>query len=90
MADVAMLDRAFYVIMQRFIHTGQAPHYTELAKELDLSMEDGRQLVHDLIDAGVPGWLHPQTDYIASFPPFNNQPTQYHITIDGQQKWFAQ
>jgi hypothetical protein len=90
MADVEILDRAYCNIMQRFIHTGQGPHYTELANDLGLDMEEGRQLLHDLMATGVPGWLHPQTDYIASFPPFNNQPTQYRITIDGQQKWFAQ
>ena len=90
MADVAILDRAFSNIMQRFIQTGQAPHYTELAKDLCLNMEEGRQMLHDLIDSGIPAWLHPHTDYIASFPPFNNQPTQYRITIDGRQKWFAQ
>lgn len=90
MADVAMLDRAFASIMQRFIQTGQAPHYTELAQELGVPLEEGRQLIADLMAAGVPGWLHPQTDYIASFPPFNNQPTQYRITIDGQQQWFSQ
>jgi hypothetical protein len=90
MADVTLLDRAFHSILRRFIKTGQAPHYTELAKDLDLQMEEGRQLIVDLLAAGVPGWLHPQTDYIASFPPFNNQPTQYRITIDGHQKWFAQ
>ena len=89
-ADVEILDRAFSNIMQRFIHTGQGLHYTELANDLGLDMEEGRQLLHDLMAAGIPGWLHPQTDYIASFPPFNNQPTQYRITIDGRQKWFAQ
>jgi hypothetical protein len=90
MADIALLDRAFFNIMQRFTKTGQAPHYTELAKDLGITMEEGRQLVHDLMKAGVPGWIHPQTDWIASFPPFNNQPTQYRMTIDGEQKWFAQ
>jgi hypothetical protein len=40
--------------------------------------------------AGIPGWLHPSTDYIASFAPFNNLPTQYRITIERQQKWFGQ
>jgi hypothetical protein len=90
MTDVTLLDRAFQSIIRRFIDTGQAPHYTELAKELGLSMEEGRQLIVDLMAAGIPGWIHPQTDYIASFPPFNNQPTQYRITIDGHQKWFAQ
>jgi hypothetical protein len=88
MTDIALLDRAFYRIMQRFIKTGQAPHHTELAKDLGLGMEEGRQLFHDLMAAGVPGWLHPQTDWIASFPPFNNQPTQYRMTIDGEQKWY--
>jgi len=90
MTDVALLDRAFYNIMQRLINTGQAPHHTELAKDLSIDMEEGRQLFHDLMAAGVPGWLHPQTDWIASFPPFNNQPTQYRITVGGEQKWFAQ
>jgi hypothetical protein len=34
--------------------------------------------------------LLPNTDYVGSFPPFNNLPIQYRITIDGQQKWFGQ
>ncbi len=90
MADLTMLDRAFNSIMQRFIRTGQAPYYTELAADLGLSMEEGRGLLHDLIDTGIPAWLHPGTDYIVSFAPFHNLPTQYRITIDGRQSWFAQ
>ncbi|MCH8107408.1 MAG: hypothetical protein IIB30_03510 [Chloroflexi bacterium] len=90
MADREMLDRAFEAIMRQMVETGQAPHYTELAKQLGLSVEDGRQVLHDLIDTGIPAWLHPDTDYIVSFPPFNNMPTQYRITVDGEQKWFAQ
>ena len=90
MTDTDVLDRAFSSIMQRLVKTGQAPHYTELAKDLDLDMEKCRQLLHELMASGIPAWLHPQTDYIASFPPFNNLPTQYRIAIDGQQKWFAQ
>lgn len=88
--DLAQLDRAFSIIIQRFTRTGQAPHYTELAKDLGLSMEEGRQLVHELFARNVPGWVHPGTDYIASFAPFNNQPTQYRVTIDSHQTWFAQ
>ena len=42
------------------------------------------------IIGSTPGWMHPDTDLIASFPPFNNQPTQYRISVDGEQKWFAQ
>ncbi len=98
MADLKLLDRVFYMIMQRFMDTGQAPYHTELAKELGLSMEQGRQLFHELMEAPCPSyaggrypaWLYPGTDYIASFAPFNNLPTQYRLTIDGRQGWFAQ
>ncbi|MFQ6029145.1 MAG: hypothetical protein ACE5Q6_16825 [Dehalococcoidia bacterium] len=90
MTDLATLDRAFHTVMQRFINTGQAPHYTELAAELGLSVAEGRQTLHDLMDTGYAAWLHPGTDYLVSFAPFNNLPTQYRITIDGEQKWFAQ
>lgn len=84
------IDRVFQFILRRFKETGQAPHYTELAAELKVSPDKGRKLMHDLIDTGLPAWFHPDTDYIASFPPFNNLPTQYRITVDGEQKWFAQ
>ena len=62
----------------------------EIATELGVSPEEGRKALHELFFPGFPGWLYPNTDYITSFAPFNNLPTQYRITIDGQQKWFAQ
>ncbi len=91
MANPTDLDRTFHLIMNRMVDTGQAPHYTEIASGTGVSVEEGRKALHDLLTTpGVPGWLHPNTDYIASFAPFNNLPTQYRITIDGQQKWFGQ
>jgi hypothetical protein len=90
MAELARLDKAYHTTMQYFIHTGQGPHYTELARDLGLTMEEGRRLLHELIGSGIPAWLHPDTDYIVSFAPFHNLPTQYRISVDGQQKWFAQ
>ncbi|MGF1598954.1 MAG: hypothetical protein ACFCVK_18865 [Acidimicrobiales bacterium] len=84
-----LLDRAYAWIMSTMIERGQAPHHTELAAELGVSMERGRQLVHELL-ALTPGGAHPGTDYIASFPPFNNQPTQYCLSVDGRQRWFGQ
>ncbi len=90
MTDLAMLDRAHHGIMRRFVETGLALHYTELAASLGLPVEEGRQVLRDLIATGIPAWLHPGTDYIVSVAPFNNMPTQYRITVDGQQKWFAQ
>ena len=90
MSKHSMLDKTFNIIMKRMVESGQAPHYTEIAAELDLYMEDGLKALHDLFSAGVSGWLFPDTDFITSFAPFNNLPTQYRITIDGQQKWFGQ
>ena len=98
MADLKVLDRAFSSIIRHFVTTGQAPHYTELAKDLGLAVEEGRQVLRDVMEAPCPvyaggkfpGWFYPGTDYIASFAPFNNLPTQYRITIDGEQKWFTQ
>lgn len=90
MSDPKMLDKTFHFIMKRMVDTGQAPHYTEIAGEFGLTMEEGRAAVHDLFAAGIPGWLFPNTSFITSFAPFNNLPTQYRITVDGQQKWFGQ
>jgi hypothetical protein len=90
MSEAVTLDKTFQVIMKRMVETGQAPHYTELAADLEVSPEEGCKALHDLFRAGIPGWLFPNTDYITSFAPFNNLPTQYRITIDGQQKWFGQ
>jgi hypothetical protein len=90
MADAQRLDRAFQIIIRRLVETGQAPHYTEVARALGSTTVEGRRVLHDVIDAFVPSWLFPETDYVASFPPFSNLPTQYRITVGGQQKWFAQ
>ena len=83
------LDRAYASILATMVDTGVAPHYTAVAGELGLPMDDGRAIVHRLMEL-TPGWTHPGTDYIASFPPFNNQPTQYRITIDGKPGWYGQ
>jgi hypothetical protein len=84
------MDRTFQIIMRKLVETGRAPHYTEVGAELGVPVEEGRNAVHALFSPGFPGWLFPNTDYICSFAPFNNLPTQYHITVDGRQKWFAQ
>ena len=90
MNEPSKVERIFHIIMSRMVETGQAPHYTEIAAELDVPVEEGRKALHELFAAGIPGWLFSNTDLIASFAPFNNLPTQYRITIDGQQKWFGQ
>jgi hypothetical protein len=90
MADPGSMDRLFHGVMRTLVETGRAPHYAELAPALGLTVEQARRLLLDVMQAYPIGWLHPDTDYIASFPPLNNLPTQYRITVGGEQKWFAQ
>jgi hypothetical protein len=90
MNEPSLADRTFHIIMRRMVETGQAPHFTEIAADLGVSMEEGRQALHALIGIGLGGWLYPGTDLIVSMAPFHSLPNQYRITIDGQQKWFAQ
>jgi hypothetical protein len=90
MSDLSILNRTFHLIMKRMVESGQAPHYTEIASEMGIPVEEGRKVLRDLFAVGIPGWLFPGTDLITSFAPFNNLPTQYRITIDGRQKWFGQ
>jgi hypothetical protein len=90
MGQVSQLDKTFSFILKRMVKTGQAPFYAEIAAALGVSVEEGRKALHDLLGAGIPGWVYPNTSYIVSFAPFNNLPTQYRITIGGQQKWFGE
>lgn len=84
-------DLTFHTIMEKFIATGQAPHYTEIAAALGVSPEEGRRSLRKLFSTlGFPGWLYPKTDTIVSLAPFNSLPTHYRLTIDGHQKWFGQ
>ena len=90
MADPQLMDRMFQLVMRSLIESGRARHYAELANAMGSSVEEGRQLLLAVMQAYPIGWLHPDTEYIASFPPLNNLPTQYRVTVRGEQKWFAQ
>ena len=90
MNDPTILDKTFHFILKRMIETGRAPHYTEIAAELGVSPEEGRKTLHELFRERIPAWLSPGTDSIVSSAPFNNLPTQYRLTIGGQQKWFGE
>ena len=69
MSDLKMLDRVFHLIMKKMVQTGQAPHYTEIASELGMPMEEGRKVLRELFAAGVPGWLFPRRITLPPLPP---------------------
>jgi hypothetical protein len=90
MSELSQLERTYSFILKCLVETGQAPFYTEIAADLGVSVEEGRKALGALLGMGTAAWVFPNTDYIVSFSPFNNLPTQYKITIEGQQKWFGQ
>ncbi len=90
MADNKLLDEVFHYVVTAMVESGQAPHYTGIAGTFSVGTEQGKALLHDLIATGVPGWVHPGTDLLASMGPFNNLPTHYRISVDGEQRWFGQ
>jgi len=91
MGEPTLMDRTYHYIINHLRENGYAPHYTDIARELGLSVEEGRQTLRELVGLGIPGiWITPDTDYIGSFAPFSNLPTQYRISVDGERKWFGQ
>jgi hypothetical protein len=91
MSESSELNKTFHFIMERLIATGQAPVYTEIAAELGVAPAEGQKALRKVFSSfGFPGWLYPNSDTIMSFAPFNIEPTNHRLTIDGQQKWFGQ
>jgi hypothetical protein len=91
MADPQLLASMYHAIISGLVRDGRSPHYTELAAELSLASEEARQALHELDGRGVPGfWVRPDTDIVESCAPFSNIPTQYLISVEGQQKWYGQ
>ncbi len=84
MTTGTQLDRTLHAVLETFVERGYPPHYTELAARFGVGPEEGKKLVHDLAATGLPVWLYPGTDLIASCAPFNAQPTQYRLSVDGR------
>ena len=89
-SEVSLAQQAYTSILQHFIQTGRAPHYTKLAHTLGVSPDEARELQREAAKDGVGCWFVQDTDYIESWAPFYNAPTQYLVTVEGEQKWYGQ
>ena len=89
MAEATLIQQAYTSILKHLIHTGRAPHYTELARILGVAPDEARDLQHSASEAGVGCWLVHDTDYIESWAPFYNAPTHHLVTVEGKQKWYG-
>ncbi len=90
MASSALVQRAYTAIVRHFLDEGRAPHYTELANLLGVAPDSARDLQRDAAEASPACWLEPETEYIASWAPFSNIPTQTRISVDGKERWYGQ
>lgn len=90
MEQTELVQRAYTAVIQHFIKAGRAPHYTELAETLNLKPEEARGVQHKAADSALACWFVQDTDYVESWAPFSNVPTNYFITIDGDRKWYGQ
>jgi hypothetical protein len=89
-AEETLVQRAYTSVLEHFVQTGRAPHYTELAHTLGVEPDEARDLQREAAKAGVGCWFVQDTDYIESWAPFYNAPTQYRVTVEGEQKWYGQ
>lgn len=82
--------RLYHQVLTGYVEAGVAPHYIDIAKALDWPTDRARAVMHEVVGTGLPVWLHPGTDLIASFAPFSSVPTLYRISIDGTPHGYAQ
>jgi len=86
----ALVQQAYRAVVEYFMKTGRAPHYTELAGILKVGPEEARQVQHKAAESSIACWFIKDTDYVESWAPFSNVPTHHRVTIEGEQKWYGQ
>ena len=82
--------RLYHEVMIGYVRNGVAPHYLDIGRSLAWKPDRARDVLHEVVSMGLPTWLHPGTDLIASFAPFSNLPTLYRIVVNGQPHGYAQ
>jgi hypothetical protein len=88
---VSPLAQEIYTsVLRHLIDHGWAQHYTDLAVEFGVTTEDARLALNEAAEFAVGCWMSPGTDQVGSWAPFNNTPTHYRVSIDGEAKWFGQ
>lgn len=90
MAEMELVQQAYTAVLNHLVRTGRAPHYTELAADLGLRPDEAKEIQREAAAAALGCWFARETDYVESWAPFSTVPTQYRLTIGGEQKWYGQ
>lgn len=89
MTTSGVLAEAYRLLLSNFVRTGRALHYTELADQLSVSPAEGLEVQGGLTGSGIPIFTQADTDHLAALTPFSNIPTQWRISVDGDQRWYG-
>lgn len=54
MTEAKLVQRAYTTILEHFVQTGRAPHYTELAQIMGLRPDEARELQREAAEAAPP------------------------------------
>ena len=84
MQESKLVQNAYTAVVEHFVKTGRAPHYTELASIIGLSPEEARQIQRKAAEESIACWFVKDTDYVESWAPFSNVPTHFLVTIKGE------
>ncbi|MEE8225330.1 MAG: hypothetical protein V3R30_00795 [Kiloniellales bacterium] len=90
MADAEQVQEAYTTILRHVVQTGRAPHHTDLARALGTTPDEAKGLQEAAAAAAAGCWIAPDTDYVQSWAPFSNIPTQYLVSVNSVQKWYGQ
>lgn len=86
-----LVQRTYTAVLSHFIEHKRAPHYTELADLLGISIEEARVALRETAEAAPAGacWLGHDTDYVEAWGPYSNVPTHVEISVGGEDGWFG-
>ena len=82
--------RLYHEVLAGYVRSGTAPHYLEIARRAGWEPDRAREVLHEVVGLGLPVWLHPGTDLVASFAPFSSLPTLYRISVYDAAHGYAQ
>ena len=77
------------------VELGSDQHFPALGIEIIGTLLEAHAESLDVVDlrreeSRTVDFIRPDTDLVESCAPFSNIPTQYLISVDGQQKWYGQ
>ena len=82
-------DKTFLAIKIWMVEKARAPAHVEFGTALGIGPDEALIVLDESMPSGYPAGVD-EDDNIVTTCPLSNQPNQYRISVDGEQKWFGQ